>query len=144
LFSERLVGDDHGQMITQGRDWYKGGPAVGSSAANTAKHRTQCMALAPPTSSSSTGNNWSEGGRNWAYGNLQVTRYNHVMPPNNKSCFPGAEPNKGGSTTASSNHPGGVNLGMVDGSVRFVNESVSPLIWERLGDRKDGQPVSDF
>ncbi len=38
----------------------------------------------------------------------------------------------------SSNHPGGVNLSMSDGSVRFVSDTVSKEVWWAVGSRNDG------
>jgi len=37
---------------------------------------------------------------------------------------------------ASSNHPGGVNVGMLDGSVRFIKDTVAPATW--WGARDEG------
>ena len=39
-------------------------------------------------------------------------------------------------------HPGGVTMGMTDGSVQFINDDVDYLIWTHLGDRKDGQTIA--
>lgn len=41
-----------------------------------------------------------------------------------------------------SNHTGGVNAGMGDGSVRFVSNTVNPTAWLLTGSADDGQPVS--
>jgi prepilin-type N-terminal cleavage/methylation domain-containing protein/prepilin-type processing-associated H-X9-DG protein len=41
----------------------------------------------------------------------------------------------GAHTAARSKHPGGVNAAMVDGSVRFVNDSIDLKTWRRLGTR---------
>jgi prepilin-type N-terminal cleavage/methylation domain-containing protein/prepilin-type processing-associated H-X9-DG protein len=47
--------------------------------------------------------------------------------------------------TAKSKHPGGVNTGMADGSVRFVRDSVSQRTWFLLHSRDDGQVIgSDY
>ena len=35
--------------------------------------------------------------------------------------------------TASSCHPGGVNVGLVDGSVRFVSETINNAVWQAAG-----------
>lgn len=62
--------------------------------------------------------------------------------------------------SASSLHPGGVNVSMVDGSVRFIRESVQswrpatngivdltqlppPGIWQALGNRNGGESIND-
>jgi prepilin-type processing-associated H-X9-DG protein len=44
--------------------------------------------------------------------------------------------------TASSYHPGGVNVLMADGAVRFAKESVVPSTWWALGTRAGGEVVS--
>ena len=41
-----------------------------------------------------------------------------------------------------SNHPGGANFALVDGSVRFVSESIDHRTYQYLGCRHDGQPIS--
>ena len=41
-------------------------------------------------------------------------------------------------------HPGGANFQLVDGSVRFVTESIDPITYGRLAHRSDGQPIGDF
>ncbi len=43
---------------------------------------------------------------------------------------------------ASSYHPGGVNVGMVDGSVRFVKDSVSLATWGALATKAGGEVIS--
>ncbi|WDI41050.1 DUF1559 domain-containing protein [Bremerella sp. P1] len=40
-----------------------------------------------------------------------------------------------------SNHPGGVNVSMMDGSVRFVPETVSPNVWEAMLSGQGGEVV---
>lgn len=43
---------------------------------------------------------------------------------------------------ARSDHPGGVNAGLADGSVRFVKETISPQVWQALGTRAGGEAIS--
>ncbi|MFN3148718.1 DUF1559 domain-containing protein [Bremerella sp.] len=42
---------------------------------------------------------------------------------------------------ARSNHPGGVNVSMMDGSVRFVTETVSDTVWEAALSGRGGESV---
>ena len=46
------------------------------------------------------------------------------------------------SYAVSSNHPGGANILMADGSVRFIKDSVSRLTWWALGTRNGGEVIS--
>ncbi len=41
-----------------------------------------------------------------------------------------------------SKHPGGVNVGMADGSVRFVKNTINTSIWRALGSRAGGEVIS--
>jgi prepilin-type N-terminal cleavage/methylation domain-containing protein/prepilin-type processing-associated H-X9-DG protein len=46
---------------------------------------------------------------------------------------------------ARSKHTGGVNVGMLDGGVRFITNSITPLTWSLLGSTKDDLVLpSDF
>jgi len=76
--------------------------------------------------------------------------YNHLMPPNTRSCYFliggdwDQEPHEwdgDGGTSASSAHPGGVNTLMGDGSVRFVKESINPRTWWALGSSNGGEII---
>jgi len=40
-----------------------------------------------------------------------------------------------------SQHPGGVNMALSDGSIRFIPETVDYVTWCYLGDKADGNPV---
>lgn len=40
--------------------------------------------------------------------------------------------------------PGGMHAGLVDGSVRFISETIDPSLMERLAAMRDGLPVGDF
>jgi prepilin-type N-terminal cleavage/methylation domain-containing protein/prepilin-type processing-associated H-X9-DG protein len=45
---------------------------------------------------------------------------------------------------ARSQHPGGVNVALADGSVRFVADSVELSLWRNLHARNDGQVLGDY
>ena len=107
-----------------------------------------CRALDPATAMVYT----SRMGAAWAVGAMTCIEYNHVAPPNDRSCA-GAMGGMmdGGSSMmvdmtvqipASSLHPGGANVLMGDGSVRFVKESVAVDVWRALGTRNGGEVVS--
>jgi prepilin-type processing-associated H-X9-DG protein len=44
--------------------------------------------------------------------------------------------------TATSRHPGGVNLLMGDGSVRFIKQSVAQKVWAALGTVAGGEVIA--
>lgn len=49
-----------------------------------------------------------------------------------------------GWVAARSRHPGGVNVAFVDGSVRFVNDSIGLSVWRSLSTRNGGEAIGDF
>ena len=79
----------------------------------------------------------SDVGAPWVYGYHSTTSYWHSGPPNSRSCmFPPSRI----MTVANSMHPGGVNVCMADGSVKFVKASVAIAAWRAIGTR-NGQEV---
>ena len=63
-------------------------------------------------------------GSQWFSGYETFSRYNHVMPPNGKSCGYGTYTG-GGAATATSRHSGGVNVLFADGSTRFIKSTIN-------------------
>ena len=62
--------------------------------------------------------------------------YNHDLPPNLLSCYPDAfNVSIPFIFPPTSEHAGGVNLLLMDGSVRFVGSSVNRDTWHALGTR---------
>ncbi len=53
-------------------------------------------------------------------------------------------PNSSGNSGYSSMHPGGVQMVLCDGSVRFVTEAINATLWLNLSNRQDGNAISDF
>jgi prepilin-type N-terminal cleavage/methylation domain-containing protein len=142
LFSEKVRGDGDNTSVEVASDWFRIG-MVNQTADQVA---TACLALDLSTMNKPKFQ-FSRGGRNWPRGNYVPSRYNHVLPPNSRSCARddgsgalGAIVNdNGGATTASSFHVGGANLVRVDGSVQFAVNEIDPLAWRALGSRDGGE-----
>ena len=80
-------------------------------------------------------------------GTLHFNAYNHWNTPNGLSCvagnsWGGAPGGYNDIISASSNHPGGVNVAFLDGSVKFIKDTLSPNIWWALGSRNVGEVLS--
>jgi prepilin-type N-terminal cleavage/methylation domain-containing protein/prepilin-type processing-associated H-X9-DG protein len=104
-----------------------------------------CRALSPYLSTSKFNTSGSiSSGEYWWDGHYETGCYNHVMLPNTWSCDDAANDwvNDAGASAVSSHHPGGVNVLFVDGSVRFVKDSVSTTTWWALGSRAGSEVVS--
>lgn len=84
----------------------------------------------------------ANGGMTWLEGNMNWTRYNHVLPPGYPSCKNGITWS-GVAMTATSRHPGGVNLLLGDGSLRFASDQVEPRVWRALGTIAGEEIISD-
>ena len=104
-------------------------------------------------------------GFRWGDGTAYFCGVNTILPPNSASCFSdGANLSHDGPGyfSASSNHTGGVQAAMGDGSVRFISENIntgnlsttppaasaggpSPYgVWGALGTRSGGEVVGEF
>jgi len=72
--------------------------------------------------------------------------YNHVGPPNSRQCGNAQINDWGldvyGTSPPTSLHPGGVNVAMADGSVRFIKDTVNVQTWWGLGTRAGGEVIS--
>lgn len=84
-------------------------------------------------------------GFSWANGEYRSTLYNHARVPNSPQIDCIASRLFGdisvryaayGWRGARSNHPGGVNLGVADGSVRFVGDQIDPAVWAAWSTRE--------
>jgi prepilin-type N-terminal cleavage/methylation domain-containing protein/prepilin-type processing-associated H-X9-DG protein len=70
--------------------------------------------------------------------------YSHIMTPNKKACWYGPADNGNTDTTVvgtSSNHSGGVNCGFLDGSVKFIKDSVSNQTWWGVATKAGGEVI---
>ena len=86
-------------------------------------------------------------GNYWFHGTNAQTLFNTVMTPNYQVLTPlPTAPTRPSATRSSSmansNHPGGVNVLLGDGSVRFVKDSINQSTWWALGTRANGEVIS--
>jgi prepilin-type N-terminal cleavage/methylation domain-containing protein/prepilin-type processing-associated H-X9-DG protein len=100
---------------------------------------------------SNTGNISTGHGDEWGVGSMGATLFNTIVPPNSQQyawaacrtdCSGGCNGASMDYSNAQSFHPGGVNVMMADGSVRFVKNSVAMQTWWALGSRADGEVLS--
>jgi prepilin-type N-terminal cleavage/methylation domain-containing protein/prepilin-type processing-associated H-X9-DG protein len=130
--SEKLMGDFNPAIATPNRDIY-----VGTIIPTTPEEAYQfCQAL-DPTSTPPKGESGS--GAPWIRGYVATSVYKHVSPPLTMSCYYYPERL---TLTAWSLHPGGVNVTMCDGSVRFVKQTIDRTVWRAIGSRNGGEVIS--
>jgi prepilin-type processing-associated H-X9-DG protein len=97
---------------------------------------------------STTKNAFTTKGYSWIYHNCGVGGgYSHILLPNKKAChFNGVNnpPTIKEATLigATSWHSGGVNVALLDGSVRFIKDSVSRPVWVGLATKAGGEILS--
>jgi prepilin-type N-terminal cleavage/methylation domain-containing protein/prepilin-type processing-associated H-X9-DG protein len=131
-FSEHVVGDFSNSIATEISDTFE----PGTHPLNSDDAYNFCLA----TDTKNLGQQgYSNVGAPWTYGYHSTTSYWHSAPPNTRSCmFPPSRI----STTANSRHPGGVNMSLADGSVRFIKSTVYLQAWRALGTRNLGEVIS--
>jgi prepilin-type N-terminal cleavage/methylation domain-containing protein/prepilin-type processing-associated H-X9-DG protein len=69
--------------------------------------------------------------------------YTHTLTPNSKfrDCY---ESTSRGHLAARSQHTGGVNVLLGDGSVRFVSDNIDGGVWKGVGSKSGGEVLGDF
>ena len=134
LFSERLRGSG-GPTANLERDAFN----LGVLASTADDLILAARAVARP------GNNFffARHGNSWFWAGRDHTLYNHAQTPNGTipDVLYANDPTPQGMTTPRSHHPGGVNLLMGDGSVRFVTETIALAPWRGLGTRNGNELV---
>lgn len=156
LYSERLLGLNGAPPVYPGKSSNSLRGSFPTSASVTINNPTPgtpttlallaaCQNLPATTVGASNYN-----GRLWLVGypwNYVINRYNHVGPPNSLTCyasnsFSAADGGPQDSIPPTSNHSGGVNMAMADGSVRFIKETVNRQAWWGIGTRGKGEVIS--
>jgi len=156
LFSERLLGLQGAPTVYPGkssnskRGAFPAGVPVTLNNPTPGTPTTRALLAACQSLPATTVGISNYNGRLWTVGypwNYVVNRYNHVGGPNTLTCyasnsFAGPDGSAQDSIPPTSNHPGGVNMAMADGSVRFVKDSVGQQAWWALGTRAGGEVLS--
>lgn len=136
-FSEKLIGDDDRNRISPLTDlWFDG-----SDHGDQEGLLQWCRALKPESTPGLMQD--SDTGQNWLRANMNWTRYNHVELPNQKSCKNRLLTIFGVSMVATSNHSGGVNVLLADGSVHFISDQLELRIWRALGTISGQEPIEN-
>jgi prepilin-type N-terminal cleavage/methylation domain-containing protein/prepilin-type processing-associated H-X9-DG protein len=150
LFSEELTPPAANPVTGTGKNaenrafFSANAPNVTATAAGVLQFLAACKNLPPGTlaASSNMGLQW------WStFPGYVTNNYNHVGTPNSRQCQSSSSIDSWGMDvygTASPNsmHPGGVNMGFADGSVRFIKDSINPQTWWALGSRANGEVIS--
>ncbi len=77
---------------------------------------------------------WARGA-SWTFGGASETLYDHVLPPNSRTC--------NWVYSADSVHSArGVNVAFCDGTVRFVTDSINVNVWRAIGSRNGKEVYS--
>ncbi|SIN96337.1 prepilin-type N-terminal cleavage/methylation domain-containing protein/prepilin-type processing-associated H-X9-DG domain-containing protein [Singulisphaera sp. GP187] len=123
-------------------------PNLGSFGANLSSiSKTTCQGSKTLSVMNTRGFSWL------SQGLLEGGGYSHVNPPNSKSCMgqgqDTASPNGvniiyiyNNMISASSNHSGGVNMAFIDGSVRFIKNTVDPGTYGAIATMGGGEVIS--
>jgi prepilin-type processing-associated H-X9-DG protein len=84
---------------------------------------------------------WDFKGEYWVYHDGgRGGMYTHINMPNTLACWVGNPWD--GFDTAQSNHSGGVNMLFLDGSVKFIKNSIAPVTYYAIGTYAGGETVS--
>jgi prepilin-type processing-associated H-X9-DG protein len=143
-FSERLRGNGNQSSFDKKSDiWYSGiGNVLYPISSDAMKDACASLQSYPLAF-------WHQSGSEWLRGRYADTLYNHVAAPNaqlsdcsanNPFGSPGSI--SAGSIAARSNHPGGVNTLLMDGSAKFVRDGINIIAWRALASRSGGDLIS--
>ena len=134
-FAEKLVGTPGGGTFDTRRDWLDvSGQTISGMALTASEWIEVCEHpfLRRP--------GFGTSGSSWLLGDNAATLFYVAAPPNSKVTDCGTHIS--GVFSAGGMHPGGVNVSMADGSVRFVSEGIEVGVSRALGTRSGGELIS--
>lgn len=136
-FCERILGDDDDTSTDMSSDLF------GLSAPWTEdSFKLWCKDLTE-SAASSLHNTDSNGGMNWLEGNMNWTRYNHLLPPGTNACKADLTWN-GVNMPANSRHGSIVQTLLADGSVKTISYEIDAAVWSGLGSIAEGEVITSF
>jgi prepilin-type N-terminal cleavage/methylation domain-containing protein/prepilin-type processing-associated H-X9-DG protein len=158
LFAESLVGDSGGgtssSYLNRNNAILNVTSAAGAEAYDASSLNYQSViipainACSQLKTQNGAGTINTDNGNRWAWGAVGMTLFNTVVTPNGapwNNCRDSCQSCSSDDSLfscAQSNHPGGVNVLMADGSGRFVKNSISPQSWMALGTKANGEVIS--
>lgn len=127
-FADIMDGTANTVLLSE-RCWHADNATVGQgnahSVSTVATNPNSCYDTLNPNDKSRFATNYTGWVGQWDHGSTSHIGFNTVLPPNAPAC--GSTTNddsSDGTWPPSSFHPGGVNVAMTDGSVRFVNDTI--------------------
>ena len=112
------------------RRWLGPGGTTGPGITTVSNWQTYTEKTPDPTYSPFLGRSWISG---WS---LVANTVMHVFPPNGwNGHIYGGEGSGNYMATASSRHPGGVNVCFADGHVEFIEDGIDQIAWWAMGSR---------
>jgi prepilin-type N-terminal cleavage/methylation domain-containing protein/prepilin-type processing-associated H-X9-DG protein len=148
-FCESTIGNPNGQLKQKNIGIVNVGiPAAAllqDASTNIAQTRAGLQACDKAWLGGSGGNASDNRGFLWAYGSLGQSMLNTIATPNSIAGWTYCSNLSSSALVtyaeADSQHPGGVNTLMADGSVRFIKDSVNIQTWMALGTKANGEVV---
>jgi prepilin-type processing-associated H-X9-DG protein len=120
---------------------------LGDAESNAVLAKAGLQACSQVWAKGSGGSLDTQRGENWAHGCMAMTLFNTIATPNAYSdewthCSSIGSTALADLSNADSYHPGGVNTLMLDGSVKFIKDSINWLTWWSLGTKGNGEVIS--
>jgi len=142
-FSERVRGSDRPSFDKLRDVWYSGISSIDRPSTSD-EMVAACSALRGSPAAF-----WPAAGQSWSNGRYADTLYNHVMilnalPSDCSADLAFGMPGdiSGGAVSARSAHSNGVYVVFMDGSVKFVKNSIDLMVWRALATRSGHEMIS--
>ncbi len=126
-----------GDTSTDPQEWYNACMATASQSQGKKYNDTGVITY-------DQGGTSAKPGQRWADGRPYYSCFTTIIPPNGPSCLTNNGDWYRGVFTASSRHPGIVNVLLADGSARPMENAVDLTVWRALGTRAGKEPLGDF